>query len=143
MSNTDKKACPSSKCKTGSQLLGVRQDDGTVAILPEPIQIDEHFIALANNGDSNATQHFRFTNKCVESGCSQWNGKACGVIENLVTHLDALPVRSELPACAIRTNCRWYQQQGANACKVCIFVITEITEKDTAPFLQEPHHVNV
>lgn len=130
MREHEKILCPSSKCKPGSELLGVRQEDGTVAILPQTLPVDEHFMEIANNDGIAAEQKFRFTNKCIEGGCGQWTGSSCGVIENVLTYMEALPVHSNLPTCGIRHSCRWFRQSGADACKVCIFVITEITEKD-------------
>jgi len=132
MKEANKILCPSSKCKPGSRLLGVRQDDGTVAILPSPLDIDEKFISKVNNDDIRPEQKFRFTNKCIENGCSQWTGKSCGVIEKLVSYLDVLPVKEALPECAIRPQCRWFRQSGVDACKVCTFVITEVTEQDNS-----------
>jgi hypothetical protein len=44
MPDKDSLWCPSHKCKPGSQLLGVRQDDGTVAILPTPLPTNDEFI---------------------------------------------------------------------------------------------------
>lgn len=130
MKQNEKILCPSSKCKSGSELLGVRQDDGTVAILPQTLPIDESFIENASADGIPAEQKFRFTNKCVECGCKQWTGKSCGVIDQLVQYIDTLPVSEALPPCAIRKSCRWYKQQGADACKVCKFVVTEVTEND-------------
>jgi hypothetical protein len=76
--------CPSSKAQPGAQLLGVRQDDGTVAILPQPLRIDEAFVETAN-AVAPAEQRFRFTNKCVESGCMQWTGTRCGVADKVLS----------------------------------------------------------
>jgi hypothetical protein len=131
MKEHEKILCPSSKCKTGSEILGVRQDDGTVAILPQTLPVDAGFIERVGEDDISAEQKFRFTNKCIEGGCSQWTGKSCGVIERVLEYMEQLPVKDNLPACAIRKNCRWFRQSGAEACKVCVFVITEVTEHDT------------
>jgi hypothetical protein len=121
--------CPSHRCKPGSQLLGIRQDDGTVAILPEPLPINESFIEAVKQDEMAPEQRFRFTNKCIEGGCNQWTGSACGVVERIVLHLDSLPTLTALPVCGIRNKCRWFSQRQADACKACPFVITEITEQ--------------
>lgn len=128
MSTEHHKQCPSNKCKSGSKLLGIRQDDGAIGILPQPLHINEKFIKNVSDHKMTPEQRFRFTNKCVESGCNQWNGKGCGVIERVVKHLDDLPAISQIPACGIRDRCRWFYQHNYNACKVCRFIITEITE---------------
>lgn len=129
MGNSDDKQCPSNRCKTGSKLLGVRQDDGTIAILPQPLHIDEKFIENVSDHEMAPEQRFRFTNKCVETGCNQWNGEGCGVINRVVKHLNDLPTISKIPECGIRDRCRWFSQHDYNACKVCRFTITEITEE--------------
>ncbi len=121
--------CPSSKARTGAKLLGVRQEDGSVAILPQPLQIDESFIEVANQ-TSPAEQRFRFTNKCVESGCSKWTGSRCGVADRVLSVLEHLPIKEEIVACAIRPQCRWFLQSGKEACRACPFVITDTTEED-------------
>ena len=122
--------CPSNQCKPGSRLLGVRQDDGTVSILPEPLPIDESFIQAVKANPLTPKQRFRFTNKCIESGCNQWNGKGCGVIEQVIQYLDHVPGIKELPKCSIRPRCRWFLQKGADACSICTYIVTEITEAD-------------
>ena len=130
MNEHEKVLCPSSRCKTGSELLGVTQADGTVAILPQTLPIDEAFIQKAKQGPVAAEQKFRFVNKCIEGGCAQWTGKTCGVVEKLITHLDAIPAREELPRCSIRKDCRWFRQRGADACKICVYVVTEIAQEE-------------
>ena len=122
--------CPSNKCKPGSKLLGLRQDDGTISILPEALPIDESFIEKVKDHPLAPEQRFRFTNKCVENGCNQWTGKGCGVIDQVVQYLEHIPAKEELPKCSIRPSCRWFLQKGADACKVCPYIITEITEAD-------------
>lgn len=122
--------CPSNKAKNGSELLGVRQDDGTVAILPQTLPVDEDFIRKASLDGMEPEKKFRFTNKCVESGCQQWTGKGCGVVEQVIQFLDHLPVKDAIPECPIRPSCRWHLQKGPSACKVCPFIISEITEED-------------
>ena len=145
MSEKESYWCPSFKCKPGSQLLGIRQDDGTVAIFPQTLAIDEEFINTVKKDPLEPEQRFRFTNKCVESGCNQWTGKSCGVAERIVGYLDELPVSEELPECGIRHHCRWYHEQKAAACKVCPFVITDISIEQVKEIQEKegfPHSEN-
>jgi len=130
--------CPSSRAKPGSELIGVRQDDGTVAILPQPLPVDEAFLRIAAGHALAPEQRFRFTNKCVESGCSQWTGSRCGVIDQALTMMENAAADS-LPACGIRPSCRWFHQSGAAACAACTIVITRTTEADhPAPLKNYP-----
>ncbi len=126
----DKIMCPSSKAKIGGELFGVRQDDGTIAILPQTLPVDEDFLSKASEDGVHPEQKFRFTNKCIESGCKQWNGKGCGVVEQVVQFINQLPITDNIADCPIRKNCRWHLQKGDEACKVCPFVVSEITEQD-------------
>jgi hypothetical protein len=139
MNGNNSIACPSNRCKPGSKLLGIRQDDGTVAILPEPLPIDDSFIEKVKSDLIPAEQRFRFTNKCIENGCNQWTGSGCGVIQDVVQYLDQVPANEVLPSCSIRPHCRWFLQEGANACKICPYIITEITEKDLEDVNGEKH----
>ena len=110
-------------------LIGVRQESGTVAILPTPLPVDEAFVAKASAHELPPEQRFRFTNKCIEGGCGQWTGTACGVADRVLQALDRIPIAA-LPACGIRARCRWFLQRGADACQVCVYVVTEITEDE-------------
>lgn len=132
MSSASSKLCPSHRCKPGSQVLGVRQDDGTVAILPQPLPVTEGFIKAVKQHELPPEQRFRFTNKCIEGGCNQWTGGGCGVVERVVNFLDKVQPLSNLPTCAIRNTCRWFSQRGGDACAICSYVITEITEEQVA-----------
>jgi hypothetical protein len=122
--------CPSHRCKPGSQILGVRQEDGSIAILPQTLPVDEDFVAKTKDHPVPAERRFRFTNKCVESGCKQWNGKGCGVVERVMDYLDVVPSASLISNCPLRKSCRWFFQRGENACKVCPLIPTEIAEED-------------
>lgn len=128
--------CPSSRAKPGAQLLGVRQRDGTVAILPHTLPVDETFMEAVAADPTPPEQRFRFTNKCIESGCQQWQGGSCGVINHIVTFLDKIPSQEPLPACSIRPQCRWFLQQGKDTCTMCPYVLTEITEAELETGLQ-------
>ena len=130
MEENKKIMCPSSRAKEGSEILGIRQDDGTIAILPQPLPIDKDVLANLQQSPVPAEQRFRFTNKCIENGCKQWNGKACGVADRVLEFLDEIPQSTTLPSCAIRPQCRWFLQSGSDACKICPYILTEITEEE-------------
>lgn len=118
------KQCPSAKGKPGALLLAVINATGQADILEHPVPVTEEFIAKARQGRS-PEQRFRFANKCVESGCLQWTGSRCGVIDKVIEELNHLESEGGLPICDLRPRCRWYNQSGADACRVCPFVITE------------------
>ena len=123
-------SCPSARCEPGATLLGVVQADGTVGYITPGLTIDDDFVATARQGRA-PEKRFRFAGACVESGCKQWTGTRCGVIDR-VLEADLEPAepvagRSSLPHCSIRSACRWFAQSGADACRVCPLVITDTT----------------
>ena len=108
-------------------LLGVIGADGVVGYVSPSPTIDAEFVAEARRtGDPE--RRFRFSQPCVEAGCSQWTGTRCGVIDRVVqAGADAEYVsESSPPACGIRPACRWFAQEGVQACAVCPLVITDL-----------------
>jgi hypothetical protein len=113
------------------------------------LPVDQHFVEVVSRDAAAPEQRFRFSNKCIESGCSQWTGSRCGVIDNVLQLLAGVPAPGDiappaamapptpeqstgpLPPCGIRPTCRWFLQSGADACRVCPYVVTHITEVDT------------
>lgn len=125
--------CPSFRCTETSRLLGVRQD-GKVAILPNPLELDQVFIQNLKNG-SPPEQRFRFVNQCRMNACKQWSGTACGVAKLIIRFVEAVP-DSAIPDCSIRKNCRWHQQEGPSICKVCPYIITDVDAFELSNFFK-------
>jgi hypothetical protein len=120
------RTCPSARCAPGNLLLGVKGADGEVHHMRKAMQIDEEFVEKAREkGPPEA--RMRFASTCATSGCAQWTGTRCGVIDNVLAHLEAIkhPVRTSLPPCPIRATCRWFDQSGEQACQACSLVITD------------------
>lgn len=116
--------CPSSKCEDGAQLLGIVKHDGHVDMMQHPLPVTKD-AASAMQKKGNAEERFRFAGKCIKTGCSQWTGSRCGVIDNVLENILDKVNSALLPECAIRPQCRWFNQNGADACKVCPYVITD------------------
>jgi hypothetical protein len=117
-------ACPSAPAQAGSSLLAIVGSDGRLAHVSPPIPIDEAFVAAASRRGAPEAR-MRFTAPCVREQCAQWTGSSCGVIEQVLAtgaHEDQ-PTR--LPRCAIRSDCRWYRQEGGAACRACPLVLTD------------------
>jgi hypothetical protein len=91
------------------------------------LPIDAGFLpAVATHGPPE--RRFRFSSRCVEEDCSQWEDGRCGLIDRVigcVATADALETPATLPRCGIRASCRWWRQRGASACAVCPLVITD------------------
>lgn len=129
-SNNENKLCPSSICHSGALLLGVVGGDKKVSLLSPPIPVNDEFVE-AVNAAGEPEKRFRFAGKCAKSGCGQWTGTSCGVMDELAMANHLLEIINEnLPACAIRPDCRWYSQEGAKACIICPHIVTQ-SEKST------------
>ncbi len=68
------------------------------------------------------TEVFRFSATCAEHQCMHFDGSKCKLAQR-IARLD--PVVEFLPPCPIRTDCRWWQQEGKEACLRCPAVVTE------------------
>jgi len=68
------------------------------------------------------TEVFRLAAPCVESKCCHFDGRNCQLATRIVQILPA--VAEVLPTCAIRKDCRWFQQEGKAACMRCPQVVT-------------------
>ena len=121
--------CPSSPAQEGGLLLGVVGSDRAVRFLPEPERMTADLTEAIAAVDA-PEQHFRFAHRCVKSGCGQWSGGRCGVIDLVLNANQHLTDPTSLPRCAIRPRCRWYQQSGATACVVCPFIVTDSTKTE-------------
>ena len=121
--------CPSARCEPGSTLLGIVNSQGRVEPLRTNLVIDETFIKKASKGRS-PEHRFRFANHCLESDCTQWTGNGCGIIEQVLSHLESelsavAETSPDLPPCLIRKTCRWYRQRQGAACVACTYVVTD------------------
>lgn len=125
--NSEKKLCPSHNCQEGAILLGVVMRDGRVAFSADRLIVNEEFVQIARAGRT-PEKRFRFGGQCVQSGCRQWTGKRCGVIDSIIESVDINVETAHLPECSIRSECRWFHQNSAEACAICPEVLTDLRE---------------
>jgi hypothetical protein len=120
------KSCPSARAEPGALLIGVVGADGIVQPIRTRLEIDADFVEQASKSGVPEAR-FRFAGRCVEGKCKQWTGNSCGVIEKVLTGLadQKIAPAENLPRCAIRGSCRWYSQRGADACRACVYVVTD------------------
>jgi len=123
-----KATCPSARPQEGAVLLGIVGQDGEVALLDERITIDGSFLETASQG-RDLSHRFRFASPCATKGCANWSGHHCMVLDiaRQLAHIEPLE-QSALPACSIRPTCRWFMQEGDEACKICQKINTGYTE---------------
>jgi hypothetical protein len=69
------------------------------------------------------TEMMRLASSCHEKGCVHFDGSDCRLAMRIVEQLPK--VTQTLPACQIRSSCRWWQQEGKSACLRCPQVVTE------------------
>jgi hypothetical protein len=117
------RTCPSARCAPGAHLIGLAQPDGRMVMLRTPLAVDAE-TADRMTADGRPEARMRFADTCQEGRCAQWTGHGCGVIERVLSAL-APPQVTALPPCAIRGKCRWYHQEGGDACAVCALVVTD------------------
>jgi hypothetical protein len=79
--------------------------------------------ALSSAAPAKPTEVFRAAVTCAGRGCSHFDGANCRLAARVATMLQ--PVVSTLPKCAIRSQCRWFRQEGRPACVRCPQVATE------------------
>jgi hypothetical protein len=92
-----------------------------VAYLAEAQPITKEVLALA--GPVKPAEVFRLAAPCAGHGCQHFDGMHCGLATRTAQVLP--PVTDALPACVIRPECRWWQQEGKAACMRCPQVVTE------------------
>ena len=75
-------------------------------------------------GPVNPAEVFRVAAPCATEACLHFDGsaQACRLARKTVQW--APVVVEQLPRCAIRAGCQWWQQEGAAACRRCPQVVT-------------------
>ena len=124
-SSAEKLHCPSAQPDwKGSMVLGIVQ--GTPAQprlvqLGQPLPVTGELLRMAQ--PVTPTEVFRFAAPCAKGACQHFRSGTCRLASKIVGHLE--PVTDELPSCAIRDRCRWFAQEGADACFRCPAVVTD------------------
>jgi len=120
----DDALCPSATAEPGAILLGVIQGDGRVGYVSTPLRVDEDFVRRVE-AEGDPAKQYRFASPCIESGCAHWRNGGCEVSDAVAAHIAERTPGEALPHCSIRSSCRWYRQNGEDACRSCALVLTE------------------
>jgi hypothetical protein len=119
--------CPSAQPDMeGSLVFGIvggTVDEPRVGYLDMPVPVTDTDELLALAAPVKPTEVFRFAAPCAGHGCTHFDGTHCRLAQRTVHVLP--PVVAKLPACRIRPHCRWWQQEGPQACLRCPLVVTE------------------
>jgi hypothetical protein len=122
--------CPSAQPGMGDvQVLGVvSRDDGAprLAYLDQPMAATPEILELA--APVAASEIFRLSARCEESKCMHFDGTRCQLAVRIAKLLPE--VVDTLPACNIRSECRWFRQEGRAACTRCPQIVTGNAEAD-------------
>jgi hypothetical protein len=106
-------------------VLGIILPDRTLAYADRRYRIDSTQAEKLRQGPLAAEKRYRFASSCAQSGCMQWSGGKCGVIEEVLDEARPNVHLRKLPECSIRSQCRWFSQRGEESCFVCPFVVTD------------------
>ncbi len=118
--------CPSAQPDwEGAKVFGVvggTPDMPETAYLAAPAPVTDELLELAQ--PVSPDEVFRIAAPCACSRCDHFDStqSQCKLAEKIVRWV---PVVSEsLPVCSIRAECRWWQQEGREACFRCPQVVT-------------------
>lgn len=118
--------CPSARPEmSGSIVFGVvggDVDEPRVNYLADPQTVTDDILSLAEPLEP--TEVFRFAAPCAGACCRHFDGAQCRLATRVATMLPA--VTDKLPRCRIRPSCRWWRQEGADACRRCPQVVSEM-----------------
>lgn len=128
----DPLTCPSGQAdQADAEILGVvtaTPEGPRVAYVAGRMPVTEALLARTEELPPNRV--IRFASRCIESGCVHFDGTDCRLAQRIVKGLD--PVVDALPPCPIRRTCRWFAQEGGNACLRCPQVVTVTTKHEPA-----------
>ncbi len=102
-------------------VLGGTVQERRVGYLDERVPVTDELLALS--GPVKPTEVFRFAAPCAGTSCGHFDGHDCRLVTKLVQLTP--PVTQALPACMLRPDCRWWKQEGKQACMMCPSIRTE------------------
>src|SRR6266545_1833905 len=111
--------CPSAQPEwEGAVAIGVvggTVEEPRVRPLARPLPVSQKLLQLAE--PVRPTEVFRFAAPCLCTGCRHFGESACQLAAKVVRMLPV--VTDALPECDIRPRCRWFAQEGGEACLRC------------------------
>ena len=131
--NTDIQLCPSSRPEMKqSKIFGIITgtfENPTVKYLKEPITTPNEITTLPL--PVAPTEMFRFVAPCVQKKCHHFKEGECGVAKRIVERIPSTEDKQIEIKCSIRPSCRWWKQEGWNACKKCPLIVTDSYGNDS------------
>lgn len=102
-------------------VVGGTASNPRLRYLAEPLPTTPELLALAEPAEP--TEVFRFGAICAQRHCQHFDGAHCMLGAKLATEVS--PVTTVPPPCRLRSRCRWWQEQGVEACLRCPVVVTK------------------
>jgi hypothetical protein len=107
--------CPSAPPSADAVILAVVGDDGGLAYVRPALPVGP----LGRDFESGGAGSARFAAPCLEGGCTHWRDQRCNLVDTLVSRSNETPRPNGAPRCSIRAMCRWFRQDGWEACSAC------------------------
>lgn len=125
MSDERETLCPSAPADwPGARVIGVAggsADAPEVAYLDRPLPLDDAL--AASTSPAAPDEVFRIAAPCACSGCGHFSaGESKCQLARKIVRLAPIVVE-KLPPCSIRSDCRWWKQEGRAACQRCPQVV--------------------
>lgn len=114
--------CPSATAQSDGAnvfaVIGGTPDRPRVNYLDTKIPFDDSLASIS--GSLDPTEVFRIAGRCSGQQCLHFesNRNACRLVEKVVRLVPSVAV-GKVPRCAIRVECRWWEQEGVMACRRC------------------------
>jgi hypothetical protein len=116
--------CPSADpSMDGAVLTGVVGGTSTsprLRFLKETLPISDEILALTGNVAPGEVM--RFAAPCAESACAHFAGGTCQLVSRIVHTVP--PENYVLMPCPVRARCRWWAQEGKEACRRCLGIVS-------------------
>lgn len=123
-------SCPSAQPDwEGAKVFGVVMGTVTeprVSYLAQAQLISQELVELTR--PVSPAEVFRIAAPCVTHRCQHFENGRCQLVSRTIAHLE--PVIEKLPPCPIRVSCRWWNEQGKEACYRCPQVVTNSFSQD-------------
>jgi hypothetical protein len=117
--------CPSARGHPGASVLigvvGGTREAPRVTPTEVALEVTPELLELA--GPVSPSEVFRFASTCQGCACPHFSNDACQLAVRSVEILSE--VTGKLPHCAIRPQCRWFQQEGPAICRRCPQIVTD------------------
>lgn len=124
--------CPSAQPEwDGAVAIGIvggTAEHPHVRSLEKPVAVSDELLELAD--PVQPTEVFRFAATCLGSHCRHFRESRCSLAAKIVWMLPV--VVDDLPECGIRHRCRWFAQEGGEACLRCPQVATHDANRTPA-----------